>query len=175
MPGPEINPSTPDNTDSQAPKENEKPDVKSQSEIHSTAPSANAGVSTTSNPIDNPQSLPSVIVDVQEKPDVKEPSLPIIGSNLSRFVLFIISGFILALIIFLFIKDFDASSSIKIPTTANISDSTYSKKIELVKLIQERKKELQRIYLANFSNGPTKFITACIDSDIGIHFCFKQE
>jgi hypothetical protein len=92
------------------------------------------------NPIDNPETLPSVIVDVPGNPNVKEPSLPIIGFNLSSFVLSIIAGFIILLVIFLFVKEFDATSSIKIPTEANISDSTYAKKIELIKLIQEEKK-----------------------------------
>jgi len=92
------------------------------------------------NRIDNPESLPSVVVDTQSKPDVKEPSLPIIGFNLSSFVLSIIAGFIIFLVAFLFVKEFDATSSIKIPTETNISDSTYVMKIELIKLIQEEKK-----------------------------------
>jgi len=92
------------------------------------------------NRIDNPESLPSVVVDTQSKPDVKEPSLPIIGFNLSSFVLSIIAGFIIFLVVFLFVKEFDATSSIKIPTETNISDSTYVMKIELIKLIQEEKK-----------------------------------
>jgi len=92
------------------------------------------------NRIDNPESLPSVVVDTQSKPDVKEPSLPIIGFNLSSFVLSIIAGFIIFLVAFLFVKEFDATSSIKIPTETNISDSTYAMKIELIKLIQEEKK-----------------------------------
>ncbi|MBX3253653.1 MAG: hypothetical protein KF862_05880 [Chitinophagaceae bacterium] len=93
-----------------------------------------------SNPISNPQSLPAVVVEVPESPDVKEPSLPMIGFHLSKFVLFIISGFIILLVVFLFIKQFDATSIIQIPTDTNISDSTYTKKIELVRIIQEEKK-----------------------------------
>lgn len=102
--------------------------------------SRSSSTSTDTNTIDNPQSLPSVVVGVEEKPDVKEPSLPIIGFNLSSFVLFIISGFILFLVIFLFAKEFDASARIQIPTEANISDSTYARKVELVRMIQEEKK-----------------------------------
>ena len=93
-----------------------------------------------SNPIDNPQSLPAVVVEVPENPDVQEPSLPMIGFHLSKLVLYIISGFIMLLVIFLFVKQFDATSNIKIPTDANISDSIYAKKIELAKIIQEEKK-----------------------------------
>lgn len=91
-------------------------------------------------PIDNPQSLPTVMVGVEEKPDVKEPSLPIIGFNLSSFVLLIISGFILFLAIYLSIKQFEASPLIQIPTEPNIPDSTYARKIELIRMIQEEKK-----------------------------------
>ncbi len=42
----------------------------------STSPKASVVFPT---PIDNPQSLPTAIVGVKEKPDVKEPSLPVIG------------------------------------------------------------------------------------------------
>lgn len=92
------------------------------------------------NPIDNPQTLPPVVVGVEEKPDVKEPSLPVIGFNLSSIVLFIISGFILFLAMYLSLNQFEASSLIQIPTQTNISDSTYARKIELIRIIQEEKK-----------------------------------
>jgi hypothetical protein len=92
------------------------------------------------NSIDHPENLPTAIVGVKDKPDVKEPSLPIIGFNLSSIVLLIISGFIIFLMIFLFAKEFDASSSIQIPTRENIPDSTYARKIELVRMIQEEKR-----------------------------------
>lgn len=91
-------------------------------------------------PIDYPQSLPPALVAVEDKPDVKEPSLPIIGFNLSSFVLFIISGFILFLAIYLSTRQFEASSLIQIPTQTNLPDSTYARKIELIRLIQEEKK-----------------------------------
>lgn len=99
-----------------------------------------SGLSVVSSPIENLQSLPSVLVGVEEKPDVKEPSLPIIGFNLSSFVLFIISGFILFLAIYLSTQQFEASSLIQVPTETNISDSTYARKIELIRMIQEEKK-----------------------------------
>jgi VIT1/CCC1 family predicted Fe2+/Mn2+ transporter len=110
-----------------------------QSNESSTPPVSQDQMETGGN-IDNPQSLPTVVVGVDERPDVKEPSLPIIGFNLSSFVLFIISGFILFLTIYLFTKQFEASSLIKIPTQANIPDSTYARKIELIRMIQEEKK-----------------------------------
>lgn len=77
---------------------------------------------------------------VPEKEYVKEPSLPIIGFQLSKFVLWIISAFILVLVLFLFIKQFDASGSIKVPTQVNIPDSTYGRKLEVMRIIQEEKK-----------------------------------
>jgi len=93
--------------------------------------------------IDNPQNLPPVVVDVQGNPNVKEPSLPVIGYNLASFVLLIISGFVLLLIIFLYVKEFDASKSIQIPVQTNIPDSTFARKIEVAKLIQEEKKGMR--------------------------------
>lgn len=77
---------------------------------------------------------------VPEKDYVKEPSLPMIGFQLSKFVLWIISAFILLLVLFLFIKQFDASGSIKVPEQANIPDSTYGRKLEVMRIIQEEKK-----------------------------------
>ncbi len=105
-----------------------------------TTPVTSSQQSILSKAIGNPENLPSVLVDVPSKPNFKEPSLPIIGFNLSRFVLYIIAGFIILLIVFLFVKEFDATPSINIPTEANISDSAYTRKIELAKLIQEEKK-----------------------------------
>jgi hypothetical protein len=88
----------------------------------------------------DPRNLPLTNVAVNDSAKATEPSLPVIGLQLSRFVLIIISGFILILVVLLFVKEFDASNNIQIPAVANIPDSTYSKKIELVKLLQEEKK-----------------------------------
>ena len=49
-------------------------------------------------------------------------------------------GFILLLVLFLFIKQFDASGSIKVPEQVNIPDSTYGRKLEVMRIIQEEKK-----------------------------------
>ena len=87
-----------------------------------------------------PYGLPETEVVSSVDPKVNEPSLSMIGFKLSRFVLFIISGFILFFLIFLFSKNFDASNAIKIPEQTNIADSTYDKKIQLIKVIQEEKK-----------------------------------
>jgi len=92
------------------------------------------------NPLANPQSIPSVTVEVPENPNVKEPSLPMIGFQLSKFVLWIISAFILLLVIFLFVKQFDASSNIHIPEQPNVPDSTFNRKLEIIRVIQEEKK-----------------------------------
>ncbi len=87
-----------------------------------------------------PYNLPQTEVVSSADPKVNEPSLPMIGFKLSKFVLFIISGFILIFLVFLFLKDFDASTVVEIPDQTNISDSSYDKKIELIKLIQAEKK-----------------------------------
>lgn len=101
---------------------------------------SSSNTSTTTTLLANPETLPTVDVNVDQRPIVKEPSLPIIGFNLASFVLFIISGFILFLAVYLSAGKFEASSLIQIPTQTNISDSTYVRKIELIRMIQEEKK-----------------------------------
>ena len=103
-------------------------------------PNTDAPHASDANPLTDPQSIPSVTVEVPENPIVKEPSLPMIGFQLSKFVLWIISAFILLLVLFLFIKQFDASGSIKVPEQVNIPDSTYGRKLEVMRIIQEEKK-----------------------------------
>lgn len=95
------------------------------------------------NPIENPQSLPTVVVEVAEKPKVNEPSLPIIGFHLSKLVLIIISGFIAFLVLMIFAKSLDATNSIQIPTDSHVPDSSFQKKLELAKMIQEEKKNFR--------------------------------
>ena len=89
----------------------------------------------------DPKNLQPTEVDVSEQPDVQEPSLPVIGFFLSKFVLWIITGFIALLVVFLFVKQFDASPIIHLPTQpAEMSDSSYHHQYELIKLMQEEKK-----------------------------------
>ena len=92
------------------------------------------------NPFTDPQNIPSVRVEVPEDPNVKEPSLPVIGFQLSKFVLWIISAFIFLLVLFLFIKQFDASGTIHIPDQPNIPDSTFNRKLEVMRILQDEKK-----------------------------------
>lgn len=74
--------------------------------------------------------------EVSETPDVKEPSIPMIGFQLSNFILIIISAFVLFLIIFLFLNKMDASDTIKIPEK-NFSDSlAFQHSLELLKVVQ---------------------------------------
>jgi hypothetical protein len=74
--------------------------------------------------------------EVKDGPLVKEPSIPMIGFQLSSFILVIISAFILFLVLFLFFNKTDASSTIKI-SDKNFSDSaTFSRNLELVKVVQ---------------------------------------
>jgi hypothetical protein len=88
----------------------------------------------------NPQTFPEENVVVDAYPDVQEPSLNMIGYQLSKFVLWIISAFIFFLVIFLFIKQFDATASIQIPEQLNLADSSFSRKLELIKELREEKK-----------------------------------
>jgi len=68
------------------------------------------------------------------------PPLSRVGYNLSIFILCIISVFILFLIVFLIFSKIDASDKIEVPKQVNIPDSTFNKKLELIKIIQEEKK-----------------------------------
>lgn len=81
--------------------------------------------------------LPKEGVTVNEGPDVKEPSLPTIGFYLSKFVLYIISGFIVLFTIFLFMQAKNSAGATAIPDAGTVSDSLFSRKLELVKLAQE--------------------------------------
>jgi flagellar biosynthesis/type III secretory pathway M-ring protein FliF/YscJ len=87
-----------------------------------------------------PETFPEESVFVDAGPDVQEPSLNMIGYRLSRFVLWIISAFIFFLVIFLFVKQFDATASIQIPEQLNLADSSFSRKLELIKELREEKK-----------------------------------
>ena len=102
--------------------------------------------STNTNSVENVNNLPSVMVNVSEEPDVKEPSLPMIGFYLSKFVLWIISGFIVLLVLYLFVKQFDASNEIKI-SSLDLASPNYDKKIQAFKLLQEEKKNYRDFIL----------------------------
>ena len=86
------------------------------------------------------EKLPSEGILVKETPDVKEPSLPTIGFYLSKFVLYIISGFIGLFAVFLFIQAAKDSGATTIPDAATLSDTLFNRKLELVKLAQEETK-----------------------------------
>src|SRR5438309_2839455 len=84
--------------------------------------------------------LPPEGVIVPEAPDVQEPSLPTIGFYLSKFVLYIISGFILLFTILLFVQAKTTAGTTTIPDAATLNDTIFNRKLELVKLAQEEVK-----------------------------------
>jgi hypothetical protein len=86
------------------------------------------------------ENLPKEGVTVKEAPDVKEPSLPTIGFYLSKFVLYIIAGFIVLFSVFLSIQAINGAGTTTIPDAGTISDTLFSRKLELVKLAQEETK-----------------------------------
>lgn len=83
--------------------------------------------------------LPEGMV-VKETPDVEEPSLPMIGFYLSKFVLYIIAGFIVLFLIFFAVQETKNSSVTSLPDTANLSDSAFNRRLELIKLSAEEVK-----------------------------------
>lgn len=66
--------------------------------------------------------------------------LPRAGFRLAKFLLFIISGYIAFLIILFVFTSFDAASSISSYAGNHASDSMFTQKMELVKVLQEEKK-----------------------------------
>ncbi|WP_419802912.1 hypothetical protein [Mucilaginibacter sp.] len=68
------------------------------------------------------------------------PPLPKVGFKLSLFLLSIISVFLLFLILYMLFVKTDASAQITVPAQANIADSTFSKKLSIIKVLQEEKK-----------------------------------
>jgi len=91
-------------------------------------------------PIDNPQGLLPDEVDVPEEPIVTEPSLNMIGFLLSKIVLWIIIGSIILIMFLIFFKEFSPSHADQAFKGINVSDSTFNRKVELLKLMQEDKK-----------------------------------
>lgn len=63
-----------------------------------------------------------------------------IGYHLARLVLAIISVFLIFLILYMLLGKSSGASKIEIPNQLNISDSSFSKKVSLVKIIQEENK-----------------------------------
>lgn len=86
------------------------------------------------------EKLPSEDILVKEKPDVQEPSLPMIGFYLSKFVLYIIAGFIVLFLTFFFVQETKNSSVAFIPDAANLSDSVFARRLELIRLSTEEVK-----------------------------------
>jgi hypothetical protein len=86
------------------------------------------------------ENLPQEGVTVNEAPDVQEPSLPTIGFYLSKFVLYIISGFIVLFTLLLFVQAHNTAGTTTVPDAATISDTIFNRKLELVKLAQEEVK-----------------------------------
>ncbi len=84
------------------------------------------------------EKLPSEGIEIREAPDVKEPSLPTIGFYLSKFVLYIIAGFIVLFTIFLFIQARNSAGTTTLPDAATLSDTVFARKLELIKLAQEQ-------------------------------------
>ncbi len=80
-------------------------------------------------------------------PEVKEPSLPIIGYKLSQYVLWIIIGCLISLFMFLFVKPLDATTDFDI-SQLNPSDSLFTKKLEVFKLVKEEKNDMRAFFIS---------------------------
>lgn len=86
------------------------------------------------------EKLPSQDMLVKELPDVQEPSLPMIGFYLSKFVLYIIAGFIVVFLIFFFVQENKNAGNVSFSNAATVSDTAFSRRLELLRLSQEEVK-----------------------------------
>ncbi len=83
---------------------------------------------------------------------VMEAPLPPVqkaGYKLAKFILWIISGYLVLLFIMLFTKDFDGSNEIRI-VASNVPDSVFQKQIELIEAYQEEQQS-NRDFIYNIS------------------------
>jgi|JI10StandDraft_1071094.scaffolds.fasta_scaffold03047_20 Na+/H+ antiporter NhaC len=102
------------------------------------------------------------MADSLEKPRIKEfrpenrdvvgePSITQIGSRLSNFILYIISGFLLFIVIYLLFDMTNASDSITIHNNNNLADSLiFNRNLEVLKLQQEEASR-KREFIINIS------------------------
>lgn len=92
----------------------------------------------------NVREFPVSPINITEHVNVTEAplgALPKAGYNLARFILFIISGYILFLVLFLLFKNIDASQAItKAMPGVNLSDSTFAHQKDIIRSLQDEQK-----------------------------------
>ena len=85
-----------------------------------------------------------------QHPNIKElplAPLPRAGFNLARMLLYIIGGYMLFLIVLFTFNTFDASKQITELSGNITNDTVFSQRLELIKLVQEEKKNFRDLVL----------------------------
>jgi|GEM_PF-5538274 hypothetical protein len=97
----------------------------------------------------NPVTVTGDNSGIQVKPLTGEQKA---GVKLAYFLLIIISGVILITSSLFYCKEFDASDKIyqNLAPTTNISDSTFTKRVEQIKQVVQEKKEYREFVTKNF-------------------------
>lgn len=103
------------------------------------------------------------------------PPLSRVGYSLSRFILFIISGFIFFLVIFLIFSKFDASDKINIPIESNLSDTAYMRKLEIIRALQDEKKNYRDFILQISQMVLLNLLLPTLTAVLGYIFASRSE
>jgi hypothetical protein len=85
-----------------------------------------------------------------QHPNIKElplAPLPRAGFNLAKMLLYIIGGYMLFLIVLFTFNTFDASKQITELSGNITNDTVFSQRLELIKLVQEEKKNFRDLVL----------------------------
>ena len=91
-------------------------------------------------PIDSLPTVNPLTADRETAKVTELPPLSKVGYNLSKFILLMISGYIIFLIIYLLINNVDSSKQITSIPNPNLSDSAFNRQLQVFKLMQEEHK-----------------------------------
>ncbi len=106
----------------------------------SNAPETGTSIDLRSIPSDHPGVAAAVATD-KAKPQVSElDAKSRIGYHLARIVLAIIGVFLIFLILYILLGKSNGTAKIEVPNLVNLSDSAFSKRLSLIKTIQEENK-----------------------------------
>ncbi len=125
--------------------------------------------------ITNLSAIPAENLDevVETGPSVREPSLPVIGYRLSRTVLWIISGVILLLILFLFVKPFDATPSMALSQGAAVPDSVFVRQLEYMRIVQAEKQHYREFFMQISQMILLNLLLPVLTAILGYIFAFQ--
>jgi hypothetical protein len=101
--------------------------------------------------------------------------LPRAGFRLAKFILFIIAGYIAFLLLLFIFSSFDAAGSISSLAGKNTSDSSFSQKVELFKMMQEEKKSYRDYMMQMSQMILLNLLLPVLSAILGYIFGSKEE